>query len=79
MKTATQAKSRFSPGAVRALREKLGWTQYDLSIHVRECNPDVMVTPAAISKLENGHQSPELETACAIANALGVGIADVLE
>jgi len=74
----TTVKTRFNSERVREFRTQRGWTQYDLCQEVRKINPDVMVTPAAISKLENCHQNPELETALALAGALGVDVNDLL-
>lgn len=49
---------------LRRLREQVGWTQIDLSIHSG-------VSEYQISIIENGHQGPNLQTIKAIAVALG--------
>ncbi|AYB32027.1 helix-turn-helix domain-containing protein [Chryseolinea soli] len=49
---------------VRELREKVGWTQVDLSIYSK-------VSDYQISVIENGHEAANLQTIKAIAAALG--------
>jgi transcriptional regulator with XRE-family HTH domain len=50
---------------VRTLREARGMTQLELSVAAG-------VTPATVSRLENGHQAPTLVTLYKLAEALNV-------
>jgi transcriptional regulator with XRE-family HTH domain len=56
---------------LRQLRERSGLTQLDLAVRAG-------LTPATISRLENGHQSPTLVTAEALSEALGIHLAELL-
>jgi len=56
---------------LRQLRETAGLTQLELAVRAG-------LTPATISRLENGHQSPTLVTAEALARALDIPLAGLL-
>jgi transcriptional regulator with XRE-family HTH domain len=49
---------------VKAIREKLGWSQVDLSANSA-------ISEGQISAIENGHESPRLDTIKSLAVALG--------
>jgi transcriptional regulator with XRE-family HTH domain len=56
---------------LRRLREARGLTQLELSVAAG-------VTPATVSRLENGHQAPTLVTLYKLAEALEVPVADLV-
>ena len=59
--------AEFVGDKVRAAREAKGWTQVGLA--------QLMDRDAAwITKIENGHQVPTLQSALALANVLGVTV-----
>lgn len=53
--------------AVRAIREKRGWSQSELARRAR-------VTPATVSRIESGARGGDIETLALIALALGVAL-----
>jgi len=57
----------ISTASLRSLRIERGWTQLDLAYHSG-------ITPATISRLENGWQSPNLDTAKRLAQTLDVSL-----
>lgn len=56
---------------LRAQRESAGLTQLELAVRAG-------LTPATVSRLENGHQSPTLVTVEALARALGIPLSDLV-
>ena len=56
---------------LQGIRQKAGLTQLELAVKAG-------LTPATISRLEHGHQSPTLATAEALSKALEIGLAELL-
>ncbi|EGW39062.1 helix-turn-helix transcriptional regulator [Desulfosporosinus sp. OT] len=54
------------------LRKERGWTQNDLAKAAR-------LSKGYISAIEEGDQRPKVKTVAMIANALGVGVKDLLK
>lgn len=59
------------PWTLRRLREARGLTQLELSVAAG-------LTPATVSRLENGHQAPTLVTLHKLAEALEVPVAELV-
>lgn len=53
---------------IRTRRERLGWSQADLSVAAG-------ISLASVSRVERGVQAPSIDILVALAEALGVGIA----
>lgn len=73
----------FSPEQVFAaklkqIRESLGLTQAGVAMIVKE-QTGIDLDPTAITRIERGQRGIALGEACAIASALGFGVADMLK
>lgn len=56
---------------VRDTRERRGLTQLELAVRAG-------ITPSTLSRIENGHQLPNLVTVIALAKTLGVSIEEMV-
>lgn len=56
---------------IRELRDAREWTQLRLAV-------EAGITPTSLSRIENGHDTPRLDTAKKIADALGVKVDDLI-
>lgn len=61
-----------TPITLRRIRERLGLTQLEVAISAG-------LTPATVSRLENGHQAPNLATVHALAVALHTTVETLLD
>jgi transcriptional regulator with XRE-family HTH domain len=61
----------LDPLGLKLKREQLGMTQLELAIRAE-------LTPATISRLENGHQAPNLRTCSALAFGLGISLVELI-
>jgi transcriptional regulator with XRE-family HTH domain len=67
----------FNPDRLRVQRERCGLTQEDLA--QRTVDQGTPVERSTISHLENGRRSPLARTLKSLADALGVGIDELLD
>jgi transcriptional regulator with XRE-family HTH domain len=63
---------------LKQIRESLGLTQAGVAMIVRE-QTGIDLDPTAITRIERGQRGIALGEACAIASALGFGVADMLK
>lgn len=61
----------ISVASLRSLRIRKGWTQLELAFNAG-------LTPTTVSRLENGWQSPNLDTARRLATVLGCALDELV-